>query len=92
MNSDLMMAVLSMDAYNRGYGAGLSVPGTSVGYAAIIQDSSILKDNNGNSLDQPANFYAVAYQWNGQTVVSFRGTDVIAYDAWNGYGTFFGNS
>jgi len=33
MNRDLFMAVLAMDAYNRGELAGLVVPGGSIGAA-----------------------------------------------------------
>ena len=33
-----------------------------------------------------AGFYAIAYDWNGETVISFRGTDGLLIDALNGYG------
>ncbi len=36
VSNELFMAILAMDAYNRGYGAGLAVDGTSVGDAVII--------------------------------------------------------
>jgi hypothetical protein len=77
MESDLFSAILSMDAYNRDYGAGINLGSgtTQIGNATITQDSSILVDGNGDRLDQPASFYAIAYNWNGQTVISYRGTD-----------------
>jgi hypothetical protein len=43
ISKDLFLAILSMDAYNRGYGAGLNLSGTSIGNASISQTSSIIK-------------------------------------------------
>jgi Protein of unknown function (DUF2974) len=87
MNRDLMLAVLSMDAYNQGYNAGLTNVGSYIGFAHVI-DVTTRADAEAVS----ASFAAVAYDWNGETVISFRGTDDTFFDAWNGYGAFFGNS
>src|SRR5215217_5899686 len=98
INPDLYRAILAMDAYNRGYNAGIGELGglnSFIGTAKIIETSSAL----GAGVDESASFYAVAYDWNGQTVISYRGTDNLAggylglltgdffnADVWNGYG------
>ncbi len=86
ISPELFMAILSMDSYNRGYNPGISdgehvendvdlglgdAVDTLVGNARII--SRVSSDPNGEA--RAAGFYAVAYQWNGETVISYRGTD-----------------
>jgi hypothetical protein len=103
MNRNLFLSILAMDSYNRGYGEGIAGLGrpsfdengnpTSIiqlGNAVIARDSSSLKDVNQNRLDIPTGFYALAYNWNGETVISYRGTDkanplVPTSDFWNGW-------
>ncbi|MBY3187894.1 calcium-binding protein, partial [Rhizobium laguerreae] len=92
ISSELMMAILAMDAYNRGYGAGIQLDpnATRIGNAVIGSDSSILSTSSDNRLDVDAGFYAIAYDWNGTTVISYRGTNAetaanFATDALNGY-------
>lgn len=106
MNSLLMNAILSMDAYNRGYEEGITLTGSAIGNATITKDSLVLGTTvvNGQNVrdDQAAGFYAVAYEYNGQKVISYRGTDdkslslnpVDLYrpDLWNGYGTGAGSA
>jgi hypothetical protein len=86
LQPELMNAILSMDAYNRGYDAGIDLIGTAVGDAQIIQttldgvtvnlDSAIIRDpNTGERRDDDIGFYALAYDYNGETVISYRGTD-----------------
>jgi len=42
MSSDLFLAVLAMDAYNRGYNNGVVMSGTQIGSAVIVDyDRSI---------------------------------------------------
>jgi hypothetical protein len=77
---DLFLAILAMDSYNRGYDAGLmdngendpdglgDSPGTAVGGATIL-------DVDLPQGAQAAGFYAVAYQTQYGTVISYRGTD-----------------
>lgn len=74
ISNDLFLAILAMDAYNRGYGAGMGdpntgLPGTQIGNATIRFDIDLPAGA------QPASFYAQSYTWNGQTVISYRGTD-----------------
>lgn len=79
MNDNLFKAILAMDAYNRGYDANikfgtlagtvsLDAQGTQIGNATIL-------DSNGNAAAQDIGFYALAYTYNGETVISYRGTD-----------------
>lgn len=104
MNRDLFLAILSMDSYNRGYGAGilgLSETG-SIGNATIGANSSVLRDINNLRLDIPAGFYALAYDVSGvagfgagERVIAYRGTNPFSLDATlrdviNGWSTFTG--
>jgi len=87
---ELFRAILAMDSYNRGYNAGIAnLTSTLIGNAFISTDSSILVDENEERLDQPASFYAVAYDLDGETVISYRGTDSIPFDV-PGYGLALG--
>lgn len=85
ISKDLFLAILSMDSYNRGYGAGLAengqndpdgldVHGSQIGNASI---STTLSDvSEGFEAEaQAAGFYAVAYDTPYGTVISYRGTD-----------------
>lgn len=51
---ELFLAILSMDAYNRDYGAGiegLGGEGSQIGTATLLKDSHILVDESGRRLD-----------------------------------------
>ncbi|WP_164736472.1 calcium-binding protein [Rhizobium vallis] len=92
VSRELMTAILSMDAYNRGYGAGtvLDQNASRIGDAIIDRDSSILGVDGDIRRDISAGFYGIAYEWNGATVISYRGTNAetaanFATDALNGY-------
>ena len=91
MNNDVMKAILSMDSYNRGYSEGINlgvqVGVTQVGYAVVIQQSNILT----TSPERQASFYAIAYNYNSEKVIAFRGTDSLSGDAATGYGVGAGN-
>jgi hypothetical protein len=77
ISNELMLAILSMDAYNEGYGAGLQIASTNdgtaeaIGTAKISQQSDVAPGSPGFK----AGFYAISYYWNGQTIISYRGTD-----------------
>ena len=76
---DVELAILSMDAYNEGYSPGMSLPNTTpIGGARRSADSTAVLgvDANGVPVDQSATFYAVAYQWQGETIISYRGTQL----------------
>ena len=80
-SKDLLLAILAMDSYNRGYGAGLTVSGTQIGSATIGLTSTDPAANipNGKS----SGFYAAAYTIgagvdgisSGSTVIAYRGTN-----------------
>lgn len=72
MDRDLFLAVLALDTYNRGYDAslkGLSEDG-ALGTATIREFK--LGEQDGW---EDASFYAIAYEWNGETIISYRGTN-----------------
>lgn len=74
MNHDLMLAVLSMDAYSQ----EKQNIGTAVVNTTVVLPSGSL----------PAGFFAKAYTYEGSTVISYRGTDIgwaIANDVLNGW-------
>lgn len=76
----LTLAILSMDAYSRGYGRQLNVPGLNLGDGiTFTQQSNPIQNADPTSAQyNPAfatGFYAAAYQWNGSTVIAYRGTD-----------------
>ena len=76
MNQDLLLAILAMDSYNRGYNAGISTLSNAAG---TLIGTAIL---NTNLADTTASFYAQAYTLqNGKTVISYRGTDQ-AFPSW----------
>ncbi|MFY8040605.1 MAG: hypothetical protein ACOVN4_13210, partial [Bosea sp. (in: a-proteobacteria)] len=88
-NADLFRAILAMDAYNRGYNAGIKSPnagpdqgltGTMIGLASVGTASSSAL----NSPERNASFFAQAYSLGGKTVISYRGTDA-AWDAASGW-------
>lgn len=97
LSNQLTKAILSMDVYNRGYDAGINVTGDSLGTiniqkttldgVEVFQDSAILVDPVTKArLDQPIGFYALAYEYQGDTIISYRGTDDLLLDQATGYG------
>ena len=74
---ELMHAILAMDAYNRGYNPGMVLTGSQIGTATISTDSTReFRDPGADPEDptpgQAAGFYAVAYAWNGNTIMASR--------------------
>lgn len=66
MNRDLFLAILAMDSYNRGYGAGIS--GLNVrdtnpdGTPKIVRiGNAAIVDDKGDAAAQAAGFYAISY-------------------------------
>lgn len=68
--ADLFLAILALDAYNRGYNPGMTFNGGSDSPGTEIGDARILD----SSADTSTSFYAIAYTWNNETVISYRGT------------------
>lgn len=76
MNREVFLSLLALDAYNRGAGAQIgdleNIPNVSkVGTATVRTDS----DRRFGQDAVDAGFYAIAYDWNGETVISYRGTN-----------------
>ena len=78
MNNDVFLSLLASNAYNRGYGqnvllsdtddfAGQNELGRSIGNASITFQSISIQA-------QAASFHASTYDWNGETIISYRGT------------------
>ena len=101
ISSELYMALMSMDSYNRGYGQRLDVQAagasaTQLGNATIGLNST--EQAAGIPGGIAAGFFAQSYTLNGQKIIAYRGTDEpvtlpwsdIGGDVWNGYGTAFG--
>lgn len=95
---DLLLAILAMDSYNRDYGAGiagLGGIGSTIGSATLSTDST---QTLGIDPTKATGFYASAYTWGNDTVISYRGTDhnIVSpwgsegSDMWNGYGSAIG--
>ncbi len=78
MNSTLMKAILSMDSYNRGYDPKISF-GTDKNYSPDSPEIKIGKAEiyraNGDAAAQNISFYAIAYEYGGEKIISYRGTD-----------------
>lgn len=79
VSPELMHAILSIDSYNRGYDSGVVVDGDAIGTATVTARDTYVDDTE-YAAWQAAGFYAVAYQWNGETVISYRGTDVLWHE------------
>ncbi|MFK0691159.1 calcium-binding protein [Mesorhizobium sp. IMUNJ 23033] len=76
--TDLFLAILALDAYNRGYNPGMTFAGSSAAPGTAIGDATIAVALPNAS----TGFYAVAYQWDGETVISYRGTTFDGLPNW----------
>jgi hypothetical protein len=81
MDRSLLNAVLSLDAYNRSYEPATknlsSAPGTLIRSVSIISEDS-------SEAAQNAGFYAIAYQFGSEKIISYRGTDRNLSLSWSG--------
>ena len=76
LNPELLKAILSMDAYNRGYDASITLPSATDGSVKI--GSATIVDDLSDASAQVIGFYALAYDTNNDGVadiISYRGTD-----------------
>lgn len=79
MNREVFLSLLALDAYNRGYGQTLllnegdSFAGTNEVDRRIGTVRISAQDITDEA--QAAGLYAIAYDWNGETVISYRGTN-----------------
>lgn len=72
LQPEFFKAVLAMDAYNRGYDASINTLSNEIG--AQIGNAKI-KTARKDATAQEIGFYALAYDYDGGTVISYRGTD-----------------
>ena len=77
MNREVFLSILATDSYNRGYAQGIKgLNGTSIGATTIIRQSNI----TAGSPEVTAGFFASAYQWGAETIISYRGTDFDPFE------------
>jgi len=81
LDDDVFAALLALDAYNREYQQGVELDPTmtGLGHATFLMDVDQIDG-------APSSFYARAYTYNGEIIISYRGTDERAADMWHGYG------
>jgi hypothetical protein len=82
MTSDLLLALLSMDAYNHGFGAGIPDVGTQIGGASVVAPESLPLSPEVKTALANSGFNATTYSVNGSgtdldgaIVISYRGSD-----------------
>ncbi len=86
ISPDLKYALLALDSYNRGYGAGIGDSPNGLGETGEFAGGTILNREqfgiDSKKLDEwgEAGFFAVADKIDGQTIISYRGTDVFNDD------------
>lgn len=77
INPTLFKAILSMDAYNRGYNAGIKFGNSTADYSTDTSRTQIgtatIFDRKGDASALSIGFYALGYSYNGETVISYRG-------------------
>ena len=87
ISKDIFLAILAMDSYNRGDSVGLNVAGSQIGNASLLSVALPVGY-------QTASFFAQAYTINGssisglsdgQTIISYRGTDNFFADPVTGW-------
>ena len=79
MNREVFLSLLALDSYNRGYGQSVLLRDgdNAVGQnelGRLIGTARVSAQNITQSAQQ-AGFYAIAYEWNNETIISYRGTN-----------------
>lgn len=107
VEKDFLIATLAIDAYNRGYDSGLLVDGQGDADGLGENSDGTLKISSATVSHNLENagianvalddgFYAIAYETDYGTVISYRGTDsffgteIAGNDGFNGYGIALG--
>ncbi|WP_298309265.1 tandem-95 repeat protein, partial [uncultured Erythrobacter sp.] len=105
MKREVFLSLLALDSYNRGYGQNVELdarvrPANLGNINSRIGDALVASQSNitAGSVAREAGFYAIAYDWNGETVISYRGTNFdtgdsivdffdspLVQDIWNGW-------
>lgn len=72
---NLCIAILAMYSYYRGYNPGIEgLGGIGSSSGDGIRNATVVSEDRSSDA-QDTGFYAVAYEWNGETIISCRGTD-----------------
>ena len=89
ISSDLFLSILSMDAYNRDYDAGIDISGSRLGGAQILSRDSLGISESDYQAWQTVGFYALAYELQADEqieglsqsdiLISYRGTDNVDF-------------
>ena len=95
MSMQLTYDILSMDSYCRGYNHYVNdlqiTPGTQIGDATIVATSGGINDKSVTDGYFADGFYGVAYSFNNNIVISYRGTDsVLGSDVAGGSDAVYG--
>ncbi|MDX9783100.1 MAG: hypothetical protein RBT35_09085 [Bacteroidales bacterium] len=85
LTSDLYKAILAMDSYNRGYASALDYGQTDIVNTQI--GKAYISATRGQADAVSIGFYAIAYNLNGGTIISYRGTDLLTGDSEQGIGS-----
>ncbi|MFA6220630.1 MAG: hypothetical protein WC692_12785 [Erythrobacter sp.] len=90
MNRDVFLSLLALDAYNRGYGQGVFLNPSDTANGQVERNRFIGTARVTNQSDVEAGrpgviagFYGIAYEWNNETVISYRGTSFDGLPAGN---------
>jgi hypothetical protein len=85
ISPELMLAILAMDSYNRGYNNGIGPKDIGLGLAGSQIGNATVNRIEGGTAAQAASFFAISYSFGtgndvplaqrGKTVISYRGTD-----------------
>ncbi|NMW31961.1 hypothetical protein HKD42_07805 [Altererythrobacter sp. RZ02] len=78
MNREVFLSLLALDSYNRGYGQNVLLNNgdstTNQNEIGRFLGSAQVVEQRITSEAQAAGFYAIAYEWQGETIISYRGT------------------
>ncbi|WP_100260935.1 hypothetical protein [Qipengyuania seohaensis] len=72
MDREVFLSLLALDSYNRGYGANLGRLEEEGGIGAATIRPFEPDEQDGW---EAAGFYGIAYNWSGETIISYRGTN-----------------
>lgn len=81
MNRDVFLWLLALDSYNRGYGQNVRLydDQSPIGQneLGLRIGNAVISSQNISEAARAAGFYAIAYNWNGETIISLSGTKSV---------------
>lgn len=86
IEDEVFLSLLALDAYNRGYNAGIELDPTATGlgraaFFSLLGEDAVENLEPGSDGDaRAASFYARAYSYNGEIIIAYRGTDQEWWD------------